>query len=263
MSTLSDVASWFGDSANWEGPRGIPSRLAEHLRYTIAAVVAASVLAGPIAAWLGHKRRFGTLAINVANIGQTLPSFAILVLAVQVIGFREIPFAGSLALFIAMTLLAIPPIFVNTYTGVEQVDDALRDAARGAGMTTRQQLWRVELPVATPVILTGVRIAFVQVIATATLGAYVAMGGLGRYIIDGYSRARLPAGVRRCRTRGRARPRGRPGRGARATPGAPEPRGNVAAPEACSHPSDRVDSSLPNSFDVDSAGNNLRLASTG
>jgi len=187
VSTLSDVASWFGDSANWEGPRGIPSRLAEHLRYTIAAVVAASVLAGPIAAWLGHKRRFGTLAINVANIGQTLPSFAILVLAVQVIGFREIPFAGSLALFIAMTLLAIPPIFVNTYTGVEQVDDSLRDAARGAGMTTRQQLWRVELPVATPVILTGVRIAFVQVIATATLGAYVAMGGLGRYIIDGYS----------------------------------------------------------------------------
>jgi osmoprotectant transport system permease protein len=153
----------------------------------VSAVVAAMVLAGPIAAWLGHKRRFGTLAINVANVGQTLPSFAILVLAVQVIEFRELPFVGSLALFIAMTLLAIPPIFINTYTGVEQVSDALRDAARGSGMTTRQQLWRVEMPVALPVVLTGVRIALVQVIATATLGAYVAMGGLGRYIIDGYS----------------------------------------------------------------------------
>jgi osmoprotectant transport system permease protein len=187
VSTLSDVVSWLGDNANWEGPRGIPSRLAEHLRYTIAAVVAAVAIAAPVAAWLGHKRRFGTLAINVANIGQTLPSFAILVLAVQVIGFREIPFAGSLALFIAMTLLAIPPIFVNTYTGVAQVDDALRDAARGAGMTERQQLFRIELPVALPVVLTGVRIALVQVIATATLGAYVAMGGLGRFIIDGYA----------------------------------------------------------------------------
>lgn len=187
MSILSDVVNWFTDSAHWEGPRGVPSRLAEHLRYTVSAVAAAAVIAVPVAAWLGHKRRFGTLAINVANIGQTLPSFAILVLAVQVIQFRQWPFVGSVALFIAMTLLAIPPLFVNTYSGVAQVDDALRDAARGSGMTARQQLWGVELPVALPVILTGLRIATVQVVATATLGAYVAMGGLGRYIIDGYS----------------------------------------------------------------------------
>jgi len=187
MSTLSDVVSWFGDSANWEGRSGVPARLAEHLRYSVSAVVGATVIAAPLAAWLGHRRRFGTLAINVANIGQTLPSFAILVLAVQVIAFRELPFVGSLALFIAMTLLAIPPIFVNTYTGVAQVDDALRDAARGSGMTPRQQLWRVEIPVALPVLLTGVRIALVQVIATATLGAYVGVGGLGRYIIDGFA----------------------------------------------------------------------------
>ncbi|HEX7095714.1 MAG TPA: ABC transporter permease [Acidimicrobiales bacterium] len=187
MSTLGDVVSWFGESTNWQGRSGVPSRLAEHLRFSASAVAGATIVAAPIAAWLGHRRRFSTLAINVANVGQTLPSFAILVLAVQVVEFRELPFVGSLALFIAMALLAIPSVFINTYTGVAQVDDALRDAARGSGMTARQQLWRVELPVAAPVMLTGIRIAFVQVIATATLGAYVGVGGLGRYIIDGFA----------------------------------------------------------------------------
>jgi osmoprotectant transport system permease protein len=187
MSTLSDVVSWFGDADNWQGPSGIPARVGEHLRYSLSAVAGAAIISMPIAAWLGHKRRFGTLAINIANIGQTLPSFAILVLLVQAIQFREIPFAGPLALFLAMALLAIPPLFVNTYTGISQVDDALRDSARGVGMTGLQQLSRVEVPVAAPVLITGLRIALVQVIATATLGAYLGVGGLGRYIIDGYA----------------------------------------------------------------------------
>jgi osmoprotectant transport system permease protein len=187
MSTISDVLSWFADGDNWQGRSGVQARLGEHLRYSVSATLGAAVVSIPIAAWLGHKRRFGTLAINVANIGQTLPSFAVLVLLVQVFAFRKLPFAGPLALFLAMVLLAIPPLFVNAYTGIAQVDDALRDSARGVGMTGRQQLLRVELPVAAPVILTGVRIAIVQVIATATLGAYLGVGGLGRYIIDGYA----------------------------------------------------------------------------
>jgi osmoprotectant transport system permease protein len=187
MSLLGDVVTWFGEAENWEGRNGIPTRLFEHLRYSAAAVAAAVVATVPIAMWLGHRRRFGTLAINLANVGQALPSFAILVLSVQIVAFREIPFAGPLALFIAMALLAIPPVFVNAYTGVAQVDDALRDAAKGLGMTARQQVWRVELPVAAPVVLTGIRIAFVQVVATATLGAYLGAGGLGRFIVDGYS----------------------------------------------------------------------------
>jgi osmoprotectant transport system permease protein len=187
MSTLSDVVSWFADGDNWQGHTGVPARVAEHLRYSVSAVAGAAVISMPIAAWLGHKRRFGTLAINVANIGQTLPSFAVLVLLVQLVAFRELPFVGPLALFLAMGLLAIPPLFVNTYTGIAQVDDALRDSARGVGMTGRQQLLRVEMPAAAPVLLTGIRIALVQVIATATLGAYLGVGGLGRYIIDGYA----------------------------------------------------------------------------
>jgi osmoprotectant transport system permease protein len=187
MSTLSDLASWFGDADNWRGRSGVPARLGEHLRYSVSAVAGAVLVSVPAGAWLGHKRRFGTFAVNVANIGQTLPSFAILVLLVQLVAFRELPFAGPLALFLAMGLLAIPPLFVNAYTGVAQVDDALRDSSRGAGMSELQQLWRVELPVAAPFVLAGLRIAIVQVVATATIGAYLGVGGLGRYIIDGYA----------------------------------------------------------------------------
>jgi osmoprotectant transport system permease protein len=86
-----------------------------------------------------------------------------------------------------MTLLAIPPIFTNVYTGIANVDDAYRDAARGLGMTTRQQLMLAEIPIAAPLLITGIRIAVVQVIATATIGAYAGTGGLGRFIIDGFA----------------------------------------------------------------------------
>jgi osmoprotectant transport system permease protein len=130
--------------------------------------------------------------MSVANIGQTLPSFAVLVLAVQAIGFRTIPFAGPLALFVTMGLLAIPPVFTNAYTGIAQVDDAVREAARGMGMTELQQLLRAEIPVALPVLLNGVRIALVQVVATATIGAYASTGGLGRFIIDGFALQEYP-----------------------------------------------------------------------
>ena len=187
MKTLGDVVDWLTAADSWRGSSGISHRLVEHARYTIVAMIAALALAGPVAAWLGHKRRFGTLAINVANVGQTLPTFAILVLVVQVVGTGDAPIVGPLALFLAMTLLAIPPIFTNVYTGIAGVDDAYRDAARGLGMTTRQQLLRAEIPIAAPLLVTGVRIAVVQVIATATIGAYAGAGGLGRFIIDGFA----------------------------------------------------------------------------
>jgi osmoprotectant transport system permease protein len=192
MRFLGDVISWFSDGDHWTGKSGVPARLLEHVRYTLAAVAAAIALAGPVAVWLGHKRRFGTAAMSVANIGQTLPSFAVLVLAVQAIGFRTIPFAGPLALFVTMGLLAIPPVFTNAYTGIAQVDDAVREAARGMGMTELQQLLRAEIPVALPVLLNGVRIALVQVVATATIGAYASTGGLGRFIIDGFALQEYP-----------------------------------------------------------------------
>jgi osmoprotectant transport system permease protein len=187
MNLLGDVFHWLTDADSWRGSSGISHRLLEHARYTVVAMVAALLIAGPIAAWLGHKRRFGTIGMNIANIGQTLPTFAILVLVVQAVGTGNAPVVGPLALFLAMTLLAIPPIFTNVYTGIASVDDAYRDAARGLGMTTRQQLLRAEIPIAAPLLVTGVRIAVVQVIATATIGAYAGTGGLGRFIIDGFA----------------------------------------------------------------------------
>ena len=187
MSLLGDVFDWFTNADSWRGSSGIPHRLVEHARYTGVATLAAVAIAGPVAAWLGHRRRFGTLAMNIANVGQTLPTFAILVLVVQLVGTGNAPVVGPLALFLAMTLLAIPPIFTNVYTGIASVDDAYRDAARGLGMTTRQQLLRAEIPIAAPLLVTGLRIAVVQVIATATIGAYAGTGGLGRFIIDGFA----------------------------------------------------------------------------
>jgi osmoprotectant transport system permease protein len=192
MSLLGEVVQWMTDADSWRGPTGITHRLIEHAHYTLAATVAAVVIAGPVAAWLGHKRRFGTLGMNIANIGQTLPTFAILVLVVQAVGTGDAPVVGPLALFLSMTLLAIPPIFTNVYTGIASVNDSYRDAARGLGMTARQQLLRAEIPIAAPLLVTGIRIAVVQVIATATIGAYAGTGGLGRFIIDGFALQNYP-----------------------------------------------------------------------
>ena len=144
------------------------------------AVLAGLAVALPVGIGLGHWRRFGTLAINVSNVGRALPSFAILVIAFELFGL------GNYPAFAALTLLAIPPMLTNSYIGVRDVDAEVRDAARGMGMRERRVLIDVELPLAMPLIMAGVRTAAVQVVATATLAAVVAGGGLGRYIIDGF-----------------------------------------------------------------------------
>ncbi len=120
------------------------------------------------------------MAINVSNVGRAVPSFAVLVIAFQVFGL------GNYPAFVALTLLAIPPMLTNSYIGVRDVDAEVRDAARGMGMRERRVLFDVELPLAMPLIMAGIRTAAVQVVATATLAALVAGGGLGRYIIDGF-----------------------------------------------------------------------------
>lgn len=185
MDFLGDVVDWFSDPDNWQGPRGIPTRLGEHAQMSLAAIVAACLLALPPAIWLGHRRRFGTVAINVSNVGRAIPSFAILFIGVELFGLREWPLIGSLTTWIALVALAVPPLVTNGYTAVAEVADELRDAARGTGMSDLQVLRRVELPVAVPLMMAGVRTAAVQVVATATIAAVVGAGGLGRYIVDG------------------------------------------------------------------------------
>jgi len=180
MSFWRNVVRWFGDGEHWSGPDGIPVRLWEHLQLSAVAVLIAAVVALPIALTLGHIGRGGFLAVNVSNIGRAVPSFAILVLAQQVT--HDI---GTKPAMVALVALAIPPILTNAYVGVRAVDADVRESARGMGMTGRQVLTQVEAPLAMPVIMAGIRTAAVQVIATATLAALIAGGGLGRYVIDG------------------------------------------------------------------------------
>jgi osmoprotectant transport system permease protein len=181
MAFLGDVARWFGDGNHWVGTTGIPNRLYEHVLMSGASTLAAAAIALPIGLLLGHYGRGGSVAINVSNVGRAIPSFAILVIALQLFGI------GATPAFVALVALAIPPIVTNSYVGVREVDPEIREAARGVGMRESRLLLGVELPLATPLIMAGIRTSAVQVVATATLAALVAWGGLGRFIIDGLS----------------------------------------------------------------------------
>ena len=188
---LSDLARWFG--ANWDGDAGWVHRVAEHLWVSAFSLVAAAVVAIPLAAWLGHRGRGGTLAVSLANLGRAVPSFGVVALALPLTirSADRLPFIdsglGFAPLALALFVLAIPPIFINTHEGVRTVDADTREAALGMGMSGRSLLATVELPLAMPLIVEGIRISAVQVVATAPLGALVAYGGLGRFIIDGFA----------------------------------------------------------------------------
>jgi osmoprotectant transport system permease protein len=176
---LHRVLDWFTTSAHWHGASGIPHRVSEHVVMSLAAVVTALVIGLPVGLILGHIGKGGIVAINISNIGRAIPSFALLVLGVQLFGI------GAKPAFIALVALAVPPIVTNSYTGIREVDPDIKEAARGMGMTGSGILRQVELPMAIPLIMAGIRTAGVQVVATATLAAVVAWGGLGRYIVDG------------------------------------------------------------------------------
>ena len=189
------VVAWFADPANWSGADGIPARLGEHAVLSVIPLVIAVGVALPVGAWIGHTGRAANLVINIANVGRAVPSLAILAVSTMLlqatlveVGLRAV--ASEVSTIIAMIALAVPPILTNTYVGITGVDDDLVEAGRGMGMRGGQVLRLVELPVALPVILVGIRTAAVQVVATATLGAVFATGGLGRYIIDGIAQRR-------------------------------------------------------------------------
>jgi osmoprotectant transport system permease protein len=178
---LLEVGRWFGDPLHWQGVGGVPNRLLEHVQMSAAATATGLVIALPVGLILGHYGVGGGLAINISNVGRAIPSFAILVIALQIFGI------GAPPAFAALVALAVPPILTNSYVGMRQVDADLIEASRGMGMTELQTLLRLEVPIALPVIMAGVRTSGVQVVATATLAALVAWGGLGRFIVDGIS----------------------------------------------------------------------------
>lgn len=191
MDFLGRAAAWFADPAHWQGGDGIPIRILEHVALSGVSLLVGVLIALPIGLYIGHTGRGALVAVSVSNIGRALPSFGVLGMALpltlwlqQQLDFRA-GGVGVLPTFIALALLAIPPIVTNSYTGLREVDRDLVEAARGMGMTGGQLLRVVELPLAMPIILAGLRTSAVQVIATATLGAVFGAGGLGRYIIDG------------------------------------------------------------------------------
>jgi len=177
-----EVVQWFGDASNWSGTRGVPSRLADHLAYTVQALLIAAVIAVPIGAVIGHTGRGGFFVVGTANGLRALPELGMLTLLVGFVGI------GLLPLTIALVILAVPPLLAGTYAGVRNTDPAVIDAARGMGMREQEVLTKVELPIAVPLILGGLRTATLQVIATATIGAYIGLSGLGRFLIDGLAR---------------------------------------------------------------------------
>lgn len=179
MGLLRDVATWLGDRASWRGSDGLVHLLAQHVWLSAVAVAVAAAIALPIGLGLGHARRGEVFAVNVANIGRALPSFAVLVFALQLLSI------GTGPALVALVVLAVPVMVTNAYVAMASVDDDPREAARGMGMTGGQLFWRVELPLAVPLVMAGVRTAAVQVVATATLAALVGYGGLGLLILRG------------------------------------------------------------------------------
>jgi osmoprotectant transport system permease protein len=173
------LGTWLTDPAHWQGSTGIPVRLVEHLEYTGLAMVFALIIALPIGAAVGHTGRGGVVVVGVANGLRALPTLGLLTIAVLVAGL------GLAPPILVLVILAIPPALAGTYAGIRAVDPAVVDAARGMGMREWQILLRVEVPNAMPLIFGGVRSAVLQVIATATVAAYVALGGLGRFVVDG------------------------------------------------------------------------------
>ena len=199
MTLFGDTWSYLTDPANWQGPGGMMELLVESLLLSITALVLAALIGLPVALWLGHRGRGGFLAINISNVGRAIPTFALLALLVTADfpGTQEFgPYGrAGLATLIALTLFALPPIITNGYVAIREVPDDVKQAAVGMGMTRAQRFFRVELPLGLPLVTSGVRLALVQVWATATIAAMVAGPGLGRVITDGFFRSDYAKGI--------------------------------------------------------------------
>ena len=190
---IATIVSWLTDAAHWSGPDGIPTHLLEHVEYSLIAVIVAAVIALPVGLVIGHTGRGTFLVAAVANALRALPTLGLLILFVIILSPH---ITGNAVYFVpneaVLVLLAVPPILTNAYAGVQNVPPEVRDAAEGMGMTDAGVLLRVELPCALPLVVSGLRAATLQCIATATVAAYVSLGGFGRYIVDGLAQRDFP-----------------------------------------------------------------------
>jgi osmoprotectant transport system permease protein len=199
MNLFADTWAYLFDGANWRGTDGFLSRLGEQLLVSFTALGLAMAIGLPIALWLGHLGRGGFLAINISNVGRAVPTFALLAVLVT----ADWPGSGhfgpygraGLATLIALGLFALPPLITNAYVAVREVPLEIRQAADGMGMSGAQKFWRVELPLSLPLVMSGIRLALVQVWATGTIAALVAGPGVGRIITEGFARNHYSQGM--------------------------------------------------------------------
>jgi len=179
MSFLIYAWNWLRHPAQWHGSGAIPARILEQLGYSALSLLIATVIALPLGVAIGHTGRGAFLAVSLTSAWRSIPTLGLLVLLVVALGF------SAFTWLIPLVVLGIPPILVNSYEGVAGVDPGLRDAAAGVGMTRWQQVLQVEVPVALPLIIVGLRTAAIFIVSTSTIAAYIGLGGLGRYIFDG------------------------------------------------------------------------------
>ena len=180
------MLTWFMDPIHWFGEGGIFPLLAQHISYSAVALAIAFIIAFPVGCYTGHTGKGEGLLIGTTNALRSLPSFGLIILLVILLsGEFESDMAFILPCILVLGALALPPIALGVHAGIRALDPYVLDAARGMGMTRLQILLQVELPCALPLILSGVRSATLQIISTATIAAYVSLGGFGRLIIDG------------------------------------------------------------------------------
>ena len=183
---INRILAWLTDGAHWQGDDGIVRRVVEHMEYSLGALLIAALIGIPLGLYIGHTGRGRFLAVTAVGAARAIPSLGLLFLAILWLGPK---LSGDIAYLaptgLVLVVLAIPPILSGAYAGVEGVEPAARDAAKGMGMRGTQVLRHVEFPCALPLILSGIRSAMLQVIATATIAAVVGLGGLGRFLIDG------------------------------------------------------------------------------
>lgn len=181
MNLILEALAWIVAPERFEGQNALPLRLGEHLYFTGISLVIAAVIAIPLGYLIGHTGRGREVAVGLSGAARALPSFGLILLLVLVIGVADKP----LAAFTAFTILAVPSILAGAYAGLESIDRRTIDAARAMGMTGWQVLWRVEVPLGLPLLIGGLRSAALQIVATATLAAYIGLGGLGYFIFRG------------------------------------------------------------------------------
>ncbi len=181
MNLLADALAWIFSPERLTGSSPLPAAIGLHLFYTFLAVVIAGVIAVPLGFYIGHTGKGRNLAVGISGAARAIPSFGLILLLVLVIGVTQKPLAAT----IAFVLLGIPSMLAGAYAGLEAIDRRVIDAARAVGMTEWQILVKVEIPLGLPLLIGGIRAGALQIVATVVLAAYVTLGGLGTYIIQG------------------------------------------------------------------------------